>query len=226
MIEQFIEGLYNNIVEGNMKLYKQFFLYDPNEERTIEYWKNAIAFYDKLDDMDKEILFSIIKSTIVDTVSNVLAVLDGYEDIDRIDVQVKLNGQENDSKLQDAFLTYVEDLDELISKENTMRTVGLKLESSVFTTPIAKIIRKYQDLSISQIKQIVLNNEYVFKCDIIHANGIRTILHIKDDLSKEGIISYIYVEGKLTNEEYLNNLLVSYKQTENQVEEEMDREVL
>ena len=226
MIEQFIEGLYNNIVEGNMKLYRQFFLYDPNEERTIEYWKNAIAFYDKLDDMDKEILFSIIKSTIVDTVSNVLAVLDGYEDIDRIDVQVKLNGQENDSKLQDAFLTYVEDLDELISKENTMRTVGLKLESSVFTTPIAKIIRKYQDLSISQIKQIVLNNEYVFKCDIIHANGIRTILHIKDDLSKEGIISYIYVEGKLTNEEYLNNLLVSYKQTENQVEEEMDREVL
>ena len=48
MIEQFIEGLYKNIVEGNMKLYKQFFLYDPNEEGTIEYWKNAIAFYDKL----------------------------------------------------------------------------------------------------------------------------------------------------------------------------------
>ena len=93
MIEQFIEGLYKNIVEGNMKLYKQFFLYDPNEEGTIEYWKNAIAFYDKLDDKDKEILFSIIKSTIVDTVSNVLAVLDGHEDIDRINVQVKLNGK-------------------------------------------------------------------------------------------------------------------------------------
>ena len=60
MIEQFIEGLYKNIVEGNMKLYRQFFLYDPNEEGTIEYWKNAIAFYDKLDDKDKEILFSII----------------------------------------------------------------------------------------------------------------------------------------------------------------------
>ena len=43
---------------------------------------------------------------------NVLAVLDGHEDIDRINVQVKLNGQENDSELQDAFLAYVEDLDE------------------------------------------------------------------------------------------------------------------
>ena len=119
LIEQFIEGLYKNIVEGNMKLYRQFFLYDPNEEGTIEYWKNAIAFYDKLDDKDKEILFSIIKSTIVDTVSNVLAVLDGHEDIDRINVQVKLNGQENDSELQDAFLAYVEDLDEWLTETYT-----------------------------------------------------------------------------------------------------------
>ena len=79
MIEKFAEGLYKSAVEENMKLYKQFFLYDPNEEGTIEYWKNAIAFYDKLDDNDKEILFSIIKSTIIDTVSNVLAILDGHE---------------------------------------------------------------------------------------------------------------------------------------------------
>lgn len=112
MIEQFAEGLYKSTVEENMKLYRQFFLYDPNEEGTIEYWKNAIAFYDKLGDEDKKILFSIIKSTIVDTVSNVLAILDGHEGIDGIDLQVKLNGQENDSELQDAFLAYVEDLKE------------------------------------------------------------------------------------------------------------------
>ena len=105
-----------------------------------------------------------------------------------------------------------------------MRTVGLKLESSVFTATMAKIIRKYQELPISQIKQIVSNNDYVY--DIIRANGIKTLLHVKKDLSKEGINSYIYVEGKLTSEEYLNNLLVSYKQTEEQVEEEMDREAL
>ena len=126
----------------------------------------------------------------------------------------------------------------LIFKEITMRTVGLKLESSVFTATMAKIIRKYQELPISQIKQIVSNNDYVYKCDIIRANGIKTLLHVKKDLSKEGINSYIYVEGKLTSEEYLNNLLVSYKQeylnnllvsykqTEEQVEEEMDREAL
>ena len=112
MIEQFAEGLYKSTVEDNMKLYRQFFLCDPNEEGTIEYRKNAIAFYDKLDDKDKKTLFSIIESTIVDTVSNVLAILDGHEGIHGIDLQVKLNGQVNDSELQDAFLAYVEDLEE------------------------------------------------------------------------------------------------------------------
>ena len=45
--ERFTEGLYKSTVEDNMKLYRQFFLNDPNEEGTIEYWKNAITFYDK-----------------------------------------------------------------------------------------------------------------------------------------------------------------------------------
>lgn len=107
-----------------------------------------------------------------------------------------------------------------------MRTVGLKLKSLVFTASIVKIIHKYQELSISQIKQIVLSNDYVFKCDIICESGIRTILHIKDDLSQEDINSCVYIDEKPTSDEYLNNLLVSYKQTEEQVYAEMDREAL
>ena len=54
----------------------------------------------------------MIKSTIVDTVSNVLAIFDGNEEINGIDLQVKLNDQENDGVLQDTFLAYVEDLGE------------------------------------------------------------------------------------------------------------------
>ena len=71
-----------------------------------------------------------------------------------------------------------------------MRTVGLKLESSVFTATMAKIIRKYQELPISQIKQIVSNNDYVYKCDIIRANGINTLLHVKKDLSNFIVLKF------------------------------------
>ena len=51
----------------------------------------------------------MIKSTNVDTVSNVLAILDGNEEINGIALQVKLNDQENDGVLQNTFLAYVED---------------------------------------------------------------------------------------------------------------------
>ena len=53
--EQFAEGLYKSVVDENMKLYRQFFLNDPNEEGIIEYWKNAITFHDKHGVEDKEI---------------------------------------------------------------------------------------------------------------------------------------------------------------------------
>ena len=112
MIEQFTEGLYKNVVEENMKLYKQFYLCDPNEEGIIEYWKNAIILYDKLNDIEKEVLFSIIKNTIIDTVSNVLAIFDGNGGIEGIDIQVKMNALINDSELQDAFLAYTEEIEE------------------------------------------------------------------------------------------------------------------
>lgn len=112
MINSFAKELYKNVVSDNMELYAQFFQADPNEEGTIEYWKNAIGFYNKLDEGEKQVLFSIIKSTIVDSVSNVLAIMDGNEGSDDFSVQVKINGYANDSELQDAFLAYVEELEE------------------------------------------------------------------------------------------------------------------
>ena len=62
MVDLFTEEIYKNVVEGNMELYKQFFSCDPNEEGTIEYWKNAIGLYNRLDDEGKQVLLSIIKS--------------------------------------------------------------------------------------------------------------------------------------------------------------------
>ena len=112
MVDLFTEEIYKNVVEGNMELYKQFFLCNPNEEGTIEYWKNAIGLYNRLDDEGKQVLLSIIKSTIVDTISNVMAILDGSEGPEDISIKVQLNDHENDCELQDSFLAYAEDHEE------------------------------------------------------------------------------------------------------------------
>lgn len=107
-----------------------------------------------------------------------------------------------------------------------MRNIGLRLKESVFNVSIAKIVRKYRNLSISEIKKIVLNKGYLYECDIINASGIKTVLMIRDELNKEKIKCEICIDGKITSDEYLNNLLVSYKETEKQVEAEMNREAL
>lgn len=107
-----------------------------------------------------------------------------------------------------------------------MRIVGIKLDNSTFTAAVAKIIRKYRDLPISQIKQLVQNNDYLYTCYVIRASGIKTIMQIREDLAKECITSSIFIDGKTVSDEYLNNLLISYEQTAEQVEAEMDREAL
>ena len=109
MVEAFVEGLYKGVVEENMELYQQFFRCDPTEEGTIEHWRRAIGLYDKLDEKDRKTLLSIIESTIVDSVSNVLAIFDGTEGVDGVNLLVKLNGEDCDGELQDAFLDYVEE---------------------------------------------------------------------------------------------------------------------
>ena len=53
-------------------------------------------------------MLSIIKSTIVDTISNVMAILDGSEGPEDISIKVQLNDHENDCEL----LAYAEDHEE------------------------------------------------------------------------------------------------------------------
>ncbi|WP_246234980.1 hypothetical protein [Bacillus aquiflavi] len=42
--------------------------------KTDDYWKKAIGFYDSLTDENKDIL---IEQTMIDTISNMLGVIDG-----------------------------------------------------------------------------------------------------------------------------------------------------
>ena len=110
MVESLVESLYKSAVVDNMQLYRQFFADDQSDEGTIEYWRQARALYHRLDAKDKETLFAIIESTIVDSVSTVLGMLDGSTAGSVVDVQVMLDGKAREGELQDAFLAHVEEL--------------------------------------------------------------------------------------------------------------------
>ena len=52
-----------------------------------------------------------------------------------------------------------------------MGFIGIKAAKSDFNAVIAKTIRKYRDISISEIKAIVSEGNYLYECDYIDING-------------------------------------------------------
>lgn len=87
------------------------------------------------------------------------------------------------------------------------------------------IIKKYQNLPISEIKKKIEDNQYVLTCDYIDKSGIEKILELYSELNSEGIKSELDEHEVKTTTEFLNNLLQSYNQTEIEAEEDIEREV-
>ena len=106
-------------------------------------------------------------------------------------------------------------------------TVGIKIIENNITPNGIKIIRDYynNEKSISDIEELIESNDYIVVCDYIDKTGIERILELYSKLSNEGIKCELCEHDVKTTAEFLNNLLILYRQTEKEVEEEMDWEV-
>ena len=107
-----------------------------------------------------------------------------------------------------------------------MGTIGIKLLERKFTATSAKVLRNYRDISISDIKNIIMTNDYLMSCDYIDADGIKAILELQRDFNKEDILTVIYEHNTITSVDFLNNLLKSYNETAHQVALDMNNEAL
>lgn len=105
---EFVKGLRNAVVEDNLSIYKNLFENTELNSVTDSYWKDALAFFNKLDFKDKEVFFKVIRQIEVDTISNILGVLDGVSWIEGQKGNFKLVvDNSNDvinGELQDKFL--------------------------------------------------------------------------------------------------------------------------
>ena len=108
---------------------------------------------------------------------------------------------------------------------NNNSIVGIKVNGTSIPAKCIMIIKKYEDLPISEVKQRIENNQYILVCDYIDDNGIKAVLGLYSELNSEGINCSLYEHNNLTNIKFLNSLLESYEETRNQVEEDIDREV-
>ena len=112
--EQFVNQIRKSVVEENLSVYKDLFSSTEVQNATDPYWQRALQLYAALNSERKDVLFEIIRQVMVDTISNVFAILDGVS---------QLSGQEGDftllandppeqlnGELQDRFLEFEENV--------------------------------------------------------------------------------------------------------------------
>ncbi len=109
--------------------------------------------------------------------------------------------------------------------ENNNSIIGIKINKTNISAKCIMIIKKYQDLSISEIKQKIEKNKYILTCDYIDDNGIKSVLGLYNELNAEEVNCSLYEHNNPTTIEFLNNLLNSYEETRKQVEEDIENEV-
>ncbi len=103
--------------------------------------------------------------------------------------------------------------------------VGIKIKK---TTSIAKsisIIRKYNPISMAEIKTAIESNEYVLTCRYTSHPGIRKIKKCYDELVNAGNEVEIYEHDRLAHGELLSNLIASHCQTDREVKAQVDAEI-
>lgn len=105
------KGLYDSIVMENYSIYKDLFMNTDIADVSDEYWKGSLNLFKKLSDNDKDIFFKILKQVSIDTISNMLAFVDGTMDMENIDNVSLMISSKKIEDMQDSFLEYVEEHD-------------------------------------------------------------------------------------------------------------------
>jgi hypothetical protein len=111
MNEEFVKALYKSIIEENIELSKDLFETTNLTTVTDDYWREALGFYKSLDKEQKEILFKIIEQTMIDTISNMLGIIDGSSTLIDCEIEPKLllDSKDTEGELQDCFLEFIEE---------------------------------------------------------------------------------------------------------------------
>ncbi|WRP06242.1 transposase [Rossellomorea aquimaris] len=113
MNDTFVKSLYESIVKENLNLYKDLIETTNVTPKTHDYWKEAISFYDSLSYENKNTLMRIIEQTMIDTISNMLGVIDGSSTLKDCSLEPKLilSSIDTEGELQDSFLEFIEEKD-------------------------------------------------------------------------------------------------------------------
>lgn len=102
--------------------------------------------------------------------------------------------------------------------------IGLKINTTTASAKCIGIIRKYNPFSISEIKNLIANNDYVLSCDYTDDSRLPIIINCYNELSSANIPVELYEHNRKCAISFLNNLCSLYDDISRQIDEEMDDE--
>ena len=103
--------------------------------------------------------------------------------------------------------------------------IGLKSKTPTSMAKYISILRKYNPISISEIKTAIDTRQFVFDCEYTDDAGLRRVRRCYDELTKAGNTVEIYEDGNLTTREFISNLLGSYREIAIETQAMIDAEV-
>lgn len=106
-----------------------------------------------------------------------------------------------------------------------MDKVGIKVLLNNDMAKCIKIIRKYCELSIGQIKDIISKNEYIIEGYYVDEKDISCIIKLYSELSKNQIAAELYEHDRKTDIKFLSNLVASYSEIEKELQDIIDQTV-
>ena len=110
MIEKFTKDIYKNLISSGTERYRHMYESMSQQMNCDGDWGDIKKFYDSLTIQQRNVFFSVIEQTMIDTISGIFGVLDGSSNLNGnvYECDVIVNGIDMDHDLQDYFLSYVE----------------------------------------------------------------------------------------------------------------------
>ena len=112
----------------------------------------------------------------------------------------------------------------IIQANNNMDTVGIKVISQNEINRCIKILRKYCKLSIGEIKEAIISNNYVVECSYVKEEGIVNIIKLYKELCDNNVQAQLYEHERITNVEFLENLVETYYEINEEIADRIDTE--
>jgi len=109
--------------------------------------------------------------------------------------------------------------------EYTVGTLGLKIKATSSMAKCISIVRKYNPISIAEIKNAIESKNYIYTTTVINTSGVKTLRKCYDELTKNGTDVEIFERDEPVTREIISNLIESHRQTEKEVLAQIDAEV-